>query len=233
LSAGVTAGATLVPAAASITKAILWNTVTETSAQLFTMLGTYEGLCKLAPELHLLLERLDLEAKLNATHALLRGIGAEEEPLVSTDLGESGMQCSFVLVNGQSALGVCMANVNDAVEKIHQDLKHIHNAVLEHQRKWFRGWRGVDYGLHLTRLETHKIVFDSRLETLMKFLMLPRDIVTKTETAPSSARTASAKTTPLYAALTGGKAAAEARASGITNLSPPTFVYPQNSPSST
>lgn len=244
-TAGVsTAVAAAAPAAMSVTKAILWNTVTETSSQLFTMLGCYEGVAKLAPELHLLLERLDLEAKLNATHALLRGIGAEEEALVSSELGESGFgeSSSYCLVNGQSALGVCMANVAASVEKIHHDLTEIHKAIQAHQRKWFNSWRTVEYGPHLTRLETHKLVFDSRLETLMKFLMLPRDVVSNTgcsgEHNVKSVRYGLQQTTSAGAALAGGKAAAYDRHSRYSSeatcsksssknlMASATFVYP-------
>jgi hypothetical protein len=45
-------GGAVMPAAASVTKTILWNTVSMTSGQLLTMLGAYEGLSNTAPELH-------------------------------------------------------------------------------------------------------------------------------------------------------------------------------------
>jgi hypothetical protein len=178
------------------------------------------------------LERLDLEAKLNATHALLRGIGTEEEPLVTTNLGKSGMKDSFLVVNGQSALSVCMSNVNDAVEKIHQDLTEIHLAVEEHKKKWFNGWRGVTYGVHLDQLETHKLVFDSRLETLMKFLMLPRDVVTYRGSKAVTRAQLAIKADPQFVSpLVGGQAAAYGRHSSNNEqqqhgvITPPTFCY--------
>lgn len=99
---------------------------------------------------------MDLQARLETVEALVEQLSARKNQHPP----------SRVLV-------VCMKNVKDVVEKIHEDLNLIDQRCEEYKMIWFSSWRYPDYGTALKMLREHKSLMDQRVDMLMQILLLP------------------------------------------------------------
>lgn len=101
------------------------------------------------------LKQLDIDAQIEAVEALI-------QPLKKSGSVKKG-----------SVLYICLKNVTDAIENIKTSLKKLEQTVFEHRQKIFASWRPTGYADILNVLEEDMILLHTRMDMLVKVLMLP------------------------------------------------------------
>jgi len=151
--AATTATAAATAGALAITKAVEAHAVADFVALIYKAVGwTVGGAAH--PDLKQVLEQTDLEAKLRAVDALLNQI-ATPAP------------------DSKTVYAVCTNNVQEVVDKIHSELKAIHQECEMHDQRWFSYYRYPAYYPNLENLKKYRELLDSRTDMLIKVLAIP------------------------------------------------------------
>jgi hypothetical protein len=121
--------------------------------QLVTYRETHPHLCAQV-------EKLDFAFQFQVIQALISDM--EKRSSQQQEKGESKAS--------DSSVGVALAGVHDVIVKIEVDLAAVERVLAEHNEKWFASWRAIDYSTHLSSLEQHKQLLETRFQLLREIV---------------------------------------------------------------
>lgn len=109
-------------------------------------------------------EPMDLVSKVQVVESIVREI---------TDESEIN---SLILSN---PLQISLTQMEDILDKIHNDIKDIKEGIILHQTLWFHRFRVPSYYKTIKKLKTDKNTMDSRLDNLVRVIALFRQTQSK------------------------------------------------------
>ena len=102
------------------------------------------------PALNKIIEKIDLNAKLNLIENLMNEIPENYEK--------------------NKTIAVGLSNLHETVLKIQDELKVINNIIHEHEQKYFYYWRTPYYYYNLVNIEKYNKTLDERFDILLKLI---------------------------------------------------------------
>jgi hypothetical protein len=107
-----------------------------------------------------ILAPLDIISKVKLIETLIRDIN-DEIKVQNTEIPKS--------------LELSIQQLNDIVERIHKNLNNIKNRIEYHKTLWFSSFRYVGYLEEVEKLKKNNSILDTRLDHLIKIIMLFRN----------------------------------------------------------
>lgn len=135
-----------------------------------TMSTNIFGACKVVsviihhknPDVNIILNRLDINCKLQTIECLLSTLGFLNEqlpedfyPITNPDEKKNPIELSLFFLN-------------DIINTIHQDLDRLNGKVTRHHNKWFNTWRTLNISKETTKLEDDCTILDQRFKRFIK-----------------------------------------------------------------
>ncbi len=109
------------------------------------------------PDLVEIVAPLDIISKVKLIETLIRDIN-DEIKVQHTKIPKS--------------LELSIQQLNDIVEKIHTNLNNIKNGIEYHKTLWFSSFRALGYLEDIEKLKKNNSILDTRLDHLIKIIML-------------------------------------------------------------
>lgn len=77
------------------------------------------------------------------------------------------------------SIDLALMNVQDIVDKIHEELKLIEKAIEYHKTKYLNSWRSLGCDKNIERLVIQRKILDERFELFIKTLVLEKNNVVR------------------------------------------------------
>ncbi len=99
---------------------------------------------------HERLDTIDLMAKLKQSHALIKDLNQKEQQQPMS-----------------SSMAVAIHNLQDIYHRLQKELERVESQIIEHQQKWFTGYRSIYIDENLRKIDEHSKILDMRFHTLL------------------------------------------------------------------
>jgi hypothetical protein len=72
------------------------------------------------------------------------------------------------------SMELSIQQLNDIIDKIHKNLNNIKDGIEYHKTLWFSSFRSIGYLEEVEKLKKNNVILDTRLDQLIKIIMLFR-----------------------------------------------------------
>ena len=72
------------------------------------------------------------------------------------------------------SVDICLKNLHLIIDKINKEINNINIEIDEHDKKWFKHFRGNNVILKINNLKRHSEIMDNRLKILMKLINIKK-----------------------------------------------------------
>lgn len=114
------------------------------------------------------------------SYDLIKDTAAHNNPYLQEIINDMDLHADFKVIGAlleeisddktNKAVGICLKNVSDMVQEIKSELEAIKQEIIEHEARWFAGWRTPNYEKNIKNLIKHKKILDNRVDLLIKLL---------------------------------------------------------------
>jgi hypothetical protein len=146
--------ASLLGTSATITSDLLVKAVSFTASNIYYLVSNLSTSPKTASivELEQLEKELDLLETIKIYESWIIELGQKKKELIETS----------------NTIKISIEAIHNALEDLHQILKHIETRVKRHQQRWFNTWRTQDFTKEINEIKLKKRTLDNRFKILQQ-----------------------------------------------------------------
>ena len=130
---------------------VITNLIAETSSKIYCLLES--SLVTVHPDVTRLFKELDLEVRLKVIKSLIENVNTNKKTI----------QICLEFLHK------LMIDLNDNIDKINEIMK-------EHDEKYFKSWRSVNFEPYLTNIEDNSKLLQKRVELFLDILKVERNL---------------------------------------------------------